>query len=78
MNSQGLKGPQRDQGGKRGEAARYNVVFAALRLCFLVRRYDWATGRKQRSLPPARFLYEATKMLRVKKGPPKTTGIKSS
>jgi hypothetical protein len=29
MNSQGLKGPQRDQGGKRGEAARYNVVFAA-------------------------------------------------
>jgi len=29
MNSQGLKDPQRDQGGKRGEAARYNVVFAA-------------------------------------------------
>jgi hypothetical protein len=29
MNSQGLKDPQRDQGGKRGEAARYKVVFAA-------------------------------------------------
>ena len=29
MNSQGPKGPQRDQGGKRGEAARHNVVFAA-------------------------------------------------
>jgi hypothetical protein len=30
MNSQHLKGAQRDQGGKRGEAARCNVVFAAL------------------------------------------------
>jgi hypothetical protein len=29
MNSQGVKNAQRDQGGKRGEAARYNVVFAA-------------------------------------------------
>jgi hypothetical protein len=30
MNSQGLEGAQRDQGEQRGEAARCNVVFAAL------------------------------------------------